>query len=437
MHQRDASRGGRPRVLDRLQLLDGGLHHLDQPAGDRRAAARSVRRASRRARPTRRRSRQRPWQATERCRLALDSTSGDASVWGSKEFAEAPPQLIVDVAKGSGGELDGLTRVADAATGSKESTAFAGNRHLARTAGGRLLAVHGRYASGVQLAWRNPGGAWQRSTQGAVSDGRLLSGVSRRLPRLDRRRERRRRRGARLGCLGRHQHERRQADPDGAPGRPRFARRPEGGPDHVGGRARRGAYRPDVAFERGADGVLRGVLIWSRKQHRHRVPGGHGLVQRSGLTHASDPRLDRARANHLQLFEVGRTRERAGRHAGGRPRLGQRDARVAPRFAAPRTTWSGSGAGTAPCPAAHRRGWCSTTARFSELWTARSTWSRCSASPAPARHRRSSCPCPGYRQPTLATDGTNVWLVAVRASDGFVISRQFTPGGGWSKHRSR
>ena len=38
----------------------------------------------------------------------------------------------------------------------------------------------------------------------------------------------------------------------------------------------------------------------------------------------------------------------------------------------------------------------------------------------------------GYRFPTIAGDGTNAWLVMVRSSDGVVVSRQFTPGTGWS-----
>ena len=38
----------------------------------------------------------------------------------------------------------------------------------------------------------------------------------------------------------------------------------------------------------------------------------------------------------------------------------------------------------------------------------------------------------GYRQPTITTDGTDAWIVMVRALDGAVVSRRFTPGTGWS-----
>jgi hypothetical protein len=38
----------------------------------------------------------------------------------------------------------------------------------------------------------------------------------------------------------------------------------------------------------------------------------------------------------------------------------------------------------------------------------------------------------GYAQPALAGDGTNLWLVLIRKSDGAVVTRHYTPSGGWS-----
>jgi hypothetical protein len=38
----------------------------------------------------------------------------------------------------------------------------------------------------------------------------------------------------------------------------------------------------------------------------------------------------------------------------------------------------------------------------------------------------------GYLNPSIASDGANAWLVMVRDSDSFIVSRQFTPGSGWS-----
>jgi len=48
---------------------------------------------------------------------------------------------------------------------------------MVKTAGGRLLVVYGRHASGLQLAWRDKGGGWQTDTTGAVSTGQILSGT--------------------------------------------------------------------------------------------------------------------------------------------------------------------------------------------------------------------------------------------------------------------
>lgn len=38
----------------------------------------------------------------------------------------------------------------------------------------------------------------------------------------------------------------------------------------------------------------------------------------------------------------------------------------------------------------------------------------------------------GYAQPTLATDGERAWLIAIRETDGLVVSRQLLPGSGWT-----
>jgi hypothetical protein len=38
----------------------------------------------------------------------------------------------------------------------------------------------------------------------------------------------------------------------------------------------------------------------------------------------------------------------------------------------------------------------------------------------------------GYTQPTLTTDGTSAWLVMIRKSDGYVVSRRLTAGTLWT-----
>jgi hypothetical protein len=37
----------------------------------------------------------------------------------------------------------------------------------------------------------------------------------------------------------------------------------------------------------------------------------------------------------------------------------------------------------------------------------------------------------GYAQPTIASDGANAWLVMLRLSDGYLVSRKLTAGVGW------
>jgi hypothetical protein len=70
-----------------------------------------------------------------------------------------------------------LSTVATPTQGSNEPTFFASQHRMVKTAGGRLLVVYGRHASGVQLAWQDRGGAWQTNTTGAVLNGQLLKGT--------------------------------------------------------------------------------------------------------------------------------------------------------------------------------------------------------------------------------------------------------------------
>ena len=108
--------------------------------------------------------------------LAVDSVNGDGARWASRESANAP-KLIVSVKRISGFVLDGLSTVAGPSEGSSEPTHFASQHHMVKTAGGRLLVVYGRHASGLQLAWRDKGGGWQTDTTGAVTTGQILSGT--------------------------------------------------------------------------------------------------------------------------------------------------------------------------------------------------------------------------------------------------------------------
>lgn len=105
--------------------------------------------------------------------LAIDSVNGDGARWASRESA-TPPKFIVSVQSIPGFVLDGLSVIAGPTQGASAPTYLASQHHIAKTAAGRLLVVHGRHASGLQLAWRDKGGGWQTDTTGAVTDGRIL-----------------------------------------------------------------------------------------------------------------------------------------------------------------------------------------------------------------------------------------------------------------------
>ena len=158
--------------------------------------------------------------------------------------------------------IDGLSEVAGPEFASSDPTYYSGNRRAAMTAGGRMLVVHGRHASGVQLAWRDPAGGWQRTTTGATADGSMLAGAGT---------------GDRPASIAVAQDDdqaehawvvwggqnsgsgtavrmRRLSNLDSPDG-------PSVGPvvtiDEPGGG---GAYRPDLAFQRAGDGTMRGSV---------------------------------------------------------------------------------------------------------------------------------------------------------------------------------
>jgi len=109
--------------------------------------------------------------------LAMDSLSADGADWSSRESG-LTPTLLLDVESGVQPAPPLLSTVADRNTGSSDPTYYGNNHRVVATAAGRLLTVHGRHASGVQLAWKDPQGLeWMRTTSGTISDGQLLSGT--------------------------------------------------------------------------------------------------------------------------------------------------------------------------------------------------------------------------------------------------------------------
>lgn len=101
--------------------------------------------------------------------LAIKVGRSGGPRWASRE-SSAPPQLVLNVAPQ---EVDGLSVVTDPQIGSSDPTWFGSNHRAAVTDEDRMLVVHGKHLTGVQLAWRDPGGEWQNATTGRASNGLL------------------------------------------------------------------------------------------------------------------------------------------------------------------------------------------------------------------------------------------------------------------------
>jgi hypothetical protein len=363
--------------------------------------------------------------------LAIDSTNSDGAKWGTRESVN-PPQLLVDVDMGNR-VFDGLSEVAAPTVGSSDPTYLPINHRAAVTSGGRTLVVHGRHADGVQLAWRDRFGAgWHNQTTGAVSDGRLLSGTKTgdwpasiatardsagaqhawvvwgrktytylnpvqmvRLTNLD--------------------------DPAG----------PTVGPKVTVDAAPTGAYRPDIAFESAPGGVKRGAVIWSRcgedslcelhaawftdlesdtpALHDESVLTSASSYKRWGTlvpTAAGMRVAARGPSGKLTVYSHD-ARARLGSWTAGPPGVKVDDDGPAA------VAVSGEVIAAIETDATNH---VLTVQRFSETGV-----------PAPPELQLT-----GYAQPTLTTDGTSAWLVMIRKSDGYVVSRQLVAGTLWT-----
>ena len=364
--------------------------------------------------------------------LAMDSTNADSAGYSTRE-GSTPPELLVDVDMGLAVH-DGLSQVAAPTVGSKGPTSFATNHRMAVTSGGRTLIVHGRHAQGLQLAWRDRRGtAWHTQTTGAISNGLLLSGTgtgdwpaSIALARDSG--------GAEHAWVvwGRQSYSSltpvqvvRLSNLDSPDG-------PTVGPTIDVDAAPQGAYRPDIAFESAPGEETRGAIVWGRRSsdtqwelhaawftdldsdtptiHDDSVLVSDSTYKRWGtLVPTSDGMRVVARGASSQV--------RVFSHSAGDPL----------------TSWSSGPPGgnvAADDPAA-------VALDSGDILAAVETDD---TNHVLVVQRFSTAGVPnfpelmltGYSQPTLATDGTSAWLVMIRQSDGYVVSRQFTPGSGWS-----
>jgi hypothetical protein len=359
--------------------------------------------------------------------MAIDSTSSDGAKWGTRESAN-PPQLLVDVEMGNKVH-DGLSEVAAPTVGSSDPTYLPINHRVALTSGGRTLVVHGRHADGVQLAWRDRfGTGWHTQTTGAVSDGRLLSGTgtgdwpaSIAIARDSA--------GAQHAWVvwGRTSYTYlkpvqmvRLSNLDDPAG-------PTVGQTVTVDAAPMGAYRPDIAFE-SAPGGQRGVIVWSRRS-------GDALWE-SRAAWFTDLDSDTPTLHDESVLTAASTYKRWGRlvPAGRGMRVAARgpSSRLtiySHEASAPLGSWTAGAAGISvaddgPAAVALDSGRV-ITASETDATNHVLAVQRFSVAGAPAPPELRLT---GYAQPTLTTDGTDAWLIMIRKSDGYVVSRQLTAG---------
>ncbi len=370
---------------------------------------------------------------------AIDTPVGDKSRWSSSE-STAEPELIVEVDRSGGGEEGPLSQVAGPSGGSVNPTSFGGNHRLAPTSGGRLLAVHGRNRSGVQLAWKDPGESWQTRTTGDASGGVLSTGTGS----LDL---------VASIATARDQNGNEHAwvvwsAPQSSNSNPQPVRMrrlteldspngPKVGPAVAVDSPPNGAFKADVAFERAPGGEMRGAIVYSRRPTSSRfeiattwftnlTSDTPGFQDRTAI--ASQTSSNNYFGTLVPTGDGMRVVTR-GSSTSGSMRV------FAHKASDPLSNWTRSSAsgssissGAAPSAAALPS---SDTLVAAETDTGSRTVKvkRFSASGASVTNELTLT---GYDDPSIATDGDRAWLVMVRASDGRVVSRERTSAGAWS-----
>jgi hypothetical protein len=364
--------------------------------------------------------------------LAVDSVDADGSRWSSRESADGP-RLIVSLARVPGLVIDGLTQIVGPKGGSSEPSYYASNHRMALTANGRILVVYGHHASGVQLAWRDPGGGWQLGSQGSVTDGQLLSGTGT---------------GDWPASIAVARDSSGSEDAWAVFSRASFTygagvylsrmsnlndpAGPSVGPQanvHVPQLA---DARPDIAFERQADGSYRGVVAWAEQTGDSwwqidtvwftnldtatpTFSGSRVLAVGTGTsptaTLVPTPQgvrlVMRGDAGALQVFG----------HSVGTSL----------------TSWwkgdKGTGINSSSKPSATSLSDGSILAAVESDVTKHVV--KVQRFGPDGKLPVTQLALNGYLQPSIASDGTQAWLVMVRAGDGYVVSRSFN-GTGWS-----
>jgi hypothetical protein len=363
--------------------------------------------------------------------LAVTSPNSDGAKWKTRE-SELPPQLILDVAPSPGLVLDGLTQVATRYQGSLQPTWYASNHRMALTSGGRLLAVYGFHATGLQLVWRDPAGGWMYTSSGNVTDGVIdRNGTS----------------GDRPASIvvgrepggGEHawvvwsgpssaQSEvflRRLSDLDSLGG-------PTVGPLVTLVPMGLGNSRADVSLETAPDGTLRGCVVWTQQfdPSTWQVVTGWftDLTTDAPILESTTVILTSSSITRVgTLVPTSAGMRFIARSTNGKLQIFGHDS------AAPLTTWWTGAAGvttsTYSYPSATGLSSGETLAAIeSNIPTHVVTVQRFSATGGTATI---DLQVTGYAQPSIASDGANAWLAMIRVSDGYLVSRKFTAGLGW------
>jgi hypothetical protein len=348
-----------------------------------------------------------------------------------------PVALVVGATGAAPSASAEVTQVAGACEGSSNPTVYASNRRVAVTRGGRVLAIFDPHGSGQQLKWRDPGGPWRTDTRGAVSNGSFPEDAP----------------GDRTGTI---------AVRSGVawmvwsgtnaveyPVSVRMARLTEldarGGPrvDEVATIAGvgRGKARPDVAFERGPRGRLRGVVTWlARSRGSFHVvagwfnpAGGEPRVHhRSTVFRAPNGSATQALvptpAGMRLVATTGRGTLRMFRHRAGAPLLRWTPGRAvvaASRGARPSGAWVASGRGST--------GPRDTPGRVIVAVGDSAGPVRLVSFSATGRRARVVKRLAARSMPVITGGGRRAWVVMVRSGDGALLSRAFVSGSGWVK----
>lgn len=362
--------------------------------------------------------------------LALSSASDDSVTWASRESSKSSPRLIVRFEAGDE-VTDGISPIFGPLEGATDPTGTNLQHRLAITEQGRMLAVVVPHRGGPQVTWRDPAGSWETESSGHSESGRLLDGSSSGIN------------PASIAVLdGPDGHEYAWVVFGGSSSsntKPVYLRRLSDLDDPRGPRigplvtlVAGTSSKPDIQPQRNPTGPDRLAVSFARKGPSGGYQQVVGWIDDLG---SETPVLD-----GVSVLAEGSSSKIWGTLApgpGGEIRAVVRTGGRLVSFAHPSPAATGGWSRSAKGATATGYGYHSAVtldsgetlaAVDSDPNNSRVTVQRFSPGNAP---QPAELTLEGYFNPALATDGTTAWLVVVRRSDGFVVSRELGPGG-WS-----